>query len=32
LEKLGLRFVEEYEEPRIPGDDKTAILLRMEMD
>ena len=30
LEKCGLRLVEEYDEPRIPGEDKTAILLRLE--
>lgn len=29
LEKLGLKRVEEYEEVRFPGEDKTAVLLRL---
>ena len=29
LQKLGLKIVEEYQEPRFPGEDKTAVLLRL---
>jgi RimJ/RimL family protein N-acetyltransferase len=32
LEKVGLKLVEEYQEPHIPGDDKSAVLMRLRVD
>ncbi|MEQ8822442.1 MAG: hypothetical protein RLY93_19580 [Sumerlaeia bacterium] len=29
MEKCGLRFIEEYDEPHFPGEDKRAVLYRL---